>query len=77
MADIKINKSNPFEWGVREECKYISQPTQRNAKYNTPAQETFTGTAWGSFMYNEQAPSPQIKNVCGIDCPDSENCGGN
>lgn len=71
MSEIKINKSNPFEWGVIEECKYISQPTQRNATYTQPAEEKFTGNAFGSFYYNEQAPTPQIKNVCGIECPDA------
>lgn len=74
---ITINKTNPFEWGVREECKFISIPTQRNATYNEPAKEVFTGSEVTSFYFNGQAPTPQIKHVCGIECPNAEGCAGN
>ena len=73
---ITINRTNPFEWGVIEGCEYKSIPTQRNATYNKPAQEVFTGNEVTSFFFNGQAPTPQIKHVCGIECPDGENCGG-
>ena len=72
-----INKKNPFEWGIVDKQEFISIPTQRNAEYTEPAKETFTGTEVDSFFGNGQAPTPQIKNVCGIDCPDSNGCNNN
>ena len=76
---MSYNKANPFEWGVYEpltveknevaETEFKTIPTQRNAAYNTPAEETFTNTALDSFVENIEAPTPQIKHLCGIECP--------
>lgn len=74
-----MNKTNPFDWGVIENREYKSIFTQKNATYNEPAQEAFTGNEVGSFFFNEQAPTPQIKTICGMECEKDgeENCGNN
>ena len=56
-----MNKTNPFDWGVIENREYKSIFTQKNATYNEPAQETFTGNEVGSFFFNEQAPTHRLR----------------
>ena len=79
MDSVKMNKINPFDWGVIENREYKSIFTQKNATYNEPAQEGFTGNEVGSFFFNQQAPTPQIKTICGIECveDDGEGCEDN
>ena len=77
MDKIEINKSNPFEWGVVEEKKYVSIPTQRNATYTKPMENDYTPNELNVFMYNEQAPTPPLAYVCGIECPEGDDSGDN
>lgn len=66
---MSYNKSNPFNWGEESVGLFKSTWTLRNAKYNEPAEEKFTNTALDSFVENIEAPTPQIKRVCGVECP--------
>lgn len=68
---MSYNQSNPFALGEFYEGKFKSTFEQRNASYNDPAEEEFTNSAFDSFMENIEAPTPQIKRVCGIECPKS------
>lgn len=66
-----VNKSNPFVWGVdTKDQAYISQPTQRNAKYSQPKEGGYTGTAKHSFIHNEGCTYPQLMFVTAIDEPE-------
>lgn len=67
--DIKFNPSNPFALGDEIEGVFKSTLEQRNASYNDPAKEEFTNTPFDSFVENIEAPTPQIRRVCGIECP--------
>ena len=60
-----------YEYDAPVEVKYISQATQRNAVYTTPAEGHPTYNAIEEFFTNGTATSPNIKYVCGIDCPDN------
>lgn len=66
---MSYNTSNPFALGEFYEGVFKSTFEQRNASYNDPAEEEFTSTAFDSFVENIEAPTPQIKRVCGIECP--------
>lgn len=74
---INYNKSNPFNWDeepvrVSKEdsvnTKFKSIPSQKNATYTEPAEEQFTNTAFDSFVENIEAPTPQIRHICGLEC---------
>lgn len=66
---MSYNKSNPFDWGEESVGKFNSTWELRNATYNNPAEEEFTNTALDSFVENIEAPTPQIKHICGVECP--------
>lgn len=68
---MSYNTSNPFALGESSEGVFKSIFEQRNASYNDPAEEKFTSNAFDSFVENIEAPTPQIKRVCGIECPKS------
>ena len=78
---MAYNKSNPFDWGNTEPAtvtkeegekdKFNTIPTQRNASYTEVPEEQFTNTALDSFMENIEAPTPQLKKICGIECPNA------
>lgn len=68
-------RSNPFYWEPDRVAtvgdnkpEFVSVTDQRNASYTEPAQEVFETTQRNSFMENKDAPTPQIKEVCGIEC---------
>lgn len=64
------NIINPFTWGFREQRKCITIPTQRNATYTKPNEGNRVWSKVGAFFSQEMPPTPQLKNVCGIECPD-------
>ena len=65
-------KVNPFNWGVDMDNSYISQPTQRNAKYIKTAEGEYKGGEYDAY-YGQTAPVyTQVSNICGIDCPDGQ-----
>lgn len=75
---MAYNKTNPFDWGTEpktvskaegEKDKFNTIPTQRNASYTEVAEEQFTNTAFDSFVENIEAPTPQLRKICGIECP--------
>lgn len=68
---MSYDKSNPFALGEFFEGQFKSTFEQRNASYNEPSEEKFTNSAFESFFGNIEAPTPQIKRVCGIECPKS------
>lgn len=77
---MSYNTSNSFDWGSfdpntvakadAQETEFKTIPTQRNATYTEVAEEEFTNTALDSFVENIEAPTPQLKHVCGIECPE-------
>lgn len=73
MNEFKINTRNPFEWGVDEEKKYISVPTQRNASYTETVQNDYHPDELAVFGHNEQAPTTPLACICGIECPEEGN----
>lgn len=66
---------NPFAYNEIEQKEYVSFFTQREASYKTVSEETFTGNGFNSFVYNEEAPTPQLKKIDGYK-PASEVSGG-
>lgn len=64
---------HPFAWGFFYNNRYISSAEQRNAEYTEPLEGEFTGNTQWAYFSSEYPPTPQIKNICGIECPD---CGG-
>lgn len=56
---------NPFAYNEVEQKAYVSFFTQREASYKTVSDETFTGNGFNSFVYNEEAPTPQLKKIDG------------
>lgn len=70
----EINKSNPFAYNFTEQRELLTIPVQRDATWTEPATEGFIGTQLESFL-GKEAPTPQIKSVCGINPP--EEGGGN
>ncbi len=76
---MSYNKSNPFAWDneplvvdkeVSDDFTFNTIPTQRNASYTEVAEETFTDTEKDTFFGNNDAPTPQLRKICGIECPD-------
>ena len=77
---MAYNISNPFDWGnidpIRvdkadvKETEFKTIPSQRNATYNEVAEEEFTNNGFDSFVQNIEAPTPQLKKICGIECPE-------
>lgn len=66
-----FNRTNPFDWGVStQDVQYISQPTQRNAKYSTPIEgKEYNRTQKESFVRNEGNVYPQLAVITAIDEP--------
>lgn len=72
-------RKHSFSWGnsepltiSKDEAKYFvykTIPTQRNASYSDAAEETFINSIKDSFIENIEAPTPQIRKICGIECP--------
>lgn len=60
---------NPFAWGDEAVDVFKTTAVLRNASYTDAAEETFTNTALDSFVENIEAPTPQIRRICGIECP--------
>ena len=56
---------HPFAYNEEEQRGYISFYTQRKAEYTKPAEEVFQGNEYNSFVYNEEAPTPQLAHVDG------------
>ena len=77
---MAYNISNPFDWGnidpIRvdkadvKETEFKTIPSQRNATYSEVAEEEFTNNGFDSFVQNIEAPTPQLKKICGIECPE-------
>ncbi len=75
---MKYNKSNPFDWGhtephavskeIAKESEFKTIPTLKDATYTDVPEATFTNTALDSFVENIDAPTPQLRKVCGIEC---------
>lgn len=75
---MSYNTSNPFDWGIIEpntvskedsaETEFKTTPTLKDATYTEVAEETFTNTAFDSFVENIEAPTPQLRKVCGMEC---------
>lgn len=78
---MSYNTSNPFDWGNYEpitvekedssKSEFKTIPSQRNASYTEVPEETFVNTAFDSFVENIEAPTPQLRKICGIECPKS------
>ena len=76
---MSYNTSNPFDWGnfepntvskeTSKETEFKTTPSQRNASYTEVPESVFTNTALESFIENIDAPTPQLKKICGIECP--------
>lgn len=66
---MKYNKMNPFDWGVQTRPQYKTTQNLRNAKWTNPNKGKFEGNTKWAFFSNEMPPTPQVANVCGIDCP--------
>ena len=62
---IKINPSSPFAYGEVEQRAINTFYKQRDAQYKEAAQEVYNGNEKEAFMYNVEAPTPQIKEVDG------------
>ena len=60
---------NPFGWGDETVEVFKTTAQLRNASYSDVAEEVFTNTAFDSFVENIEAPTPQIRRICGIECP--------
>lgn len=74
---MSTSKSNPFNWDIREDSGFMSVADQRTTDYVDVADEVFTGNEGLSFYYNGQAPTPQLRAICGISAPeDSSSEGG-
>lgn len=78
---MSYNKSNPFDWDNEpltvekadsKETVFNTIPTQRNASYADSAEEEFINNGFDSFVENIEAPTPQIRRICGIECPKKE-----
>ena len=52
-----------------KETIFNTIPTQRNASYADSAEEKFINNGFDSFVENIEAPTPQIRRICGIECP--------
>lgn len=65
------NTSNPFDWGTESIGEFKTTATLRKASYNEAAEAQFTGQPIDSFFGNDEAPSPNINTICGIECPEN------
>lgn len=65
------NTSNPFDWGGEVIDGFKTTAVLRNASYTEAAEAQFTGQPIDSFFGNDEAPSPQINRICGIECPEA------
>ena len=63
------HKQNPFNWGIPEQRRLISIPEQRCAEWSKSAQGEFSGSERWAFFSQEMPPTPQMRHVCGIKCP--------
>lgn len=72
MISIKTNQTNPFEWGYQTRPQYETTQNIRNAEWTEPSEGEFKGNERWAFFGNEYPHTPQVANVCGIECPDCE-----
>lgn len=56
---------HPFAYNEEEQRGYTSFYTQRKAEYTKPAETVFQGNAFNSFVYNDEAPTPQLAHIDG------------
>lgn len=56
---------HPFAYNEEEQRSYTSFYTQRKASYTEPAETVFQGNEHNSFVYNEEAPTPNIAHIDG------------
>lgn len=56
---------NPFAYNVKEQKAYKSFYTQRESSYTEPAESVYQGNEMMAFMYNIEAPTPQLARVDG------------
>ena len=69
---IKMNKSNPFDWGVKEGKAFMSIPQQANAEYMELPKEVFQGNDVTSFYFNQQAGTTNLRHICSMTLPSTE-----
>lgn len=56
---------NPFSYNEEEQRAYKSFYTQREASYTKPSKEVYQGNGLTAFVYNDEAPTPQLAHIDG------------
>lgn len=67
---------HPFSWGFHYADKYISTAEQRNAEWTDALEGEFKGNGQWAYFSSEMPPTTQVRNVCGIECPECEGSSG-